>query len=95
MENVLPPPHEGERYQIQLLASEGYGPTAIDQRVGRCKSVISRELRRNRSVSGRYRASEAQRTYRKHLRTKGRSRQPLHRLFVSAPPPPSLHPQAD
>lgn len=72
---------EGERYQIQLLASEGYGPTVIGQRVGRCKSVISRELRRNRSASGRYRASEAQRAYRKRLRAKGRSRQPWHRLF--------------
>ncbi len=38
---------EGERYQIQALNAEGFGPTAIGQRIGRCKSVISRELRRH------------------------------------------------
>ncbi|MBI3145323.1 MAG: helix-turn-helix domain-containing protein [Pseudogulbenkiania sp.] len=54
---------EGERYQIQALHAEGLGPTAIGKRLDRCKSVISRELKRNRQ-NGRYRAAEAQCSYR-------------------------------
>ena len=71
---------EGERYQIQALHTEGFGPTAIGQRIGRCKSVISRELRRHRQ-RGRYRASEAQRSYRQRLQAKGKLRQPWGPVF--------------
>jgi len=71
---------EGERYQIQALHAEGFGPTAIGQSIGRCKSVISRELRRHR-LSGSYRASEAQRSYRQRLQAKGTLRQPWGPVF--------------
>lgn len=71
---------EGERYQIQALRAEGLGPTAIGQRIGRCKSVISRELRRHRQ-HGRYRAGDAQRSYRQRLQAKGKLRQPWGAVF--------------
>lgn len=71
---------EGERYQIQALHAEGLGPTAIGQRIGRCKSVISRELRRHR-LRGRYHASDAQRSYRQRLQAKGKLRQPWGPVF--------------
>ncbi|MGL6070819.1 helix-turn-helix domain-containing protein [Craterilacuibacter sp.] len=64
----------GERYQIQLLAGEGCGPTAIGRRIQRCKSVISRELRRNRNARGTYRATEAQQKYQQRLLDKGVAR---------------------
>ena len=71
---------EGERYQIQALNAEGFGPSAIGQRIGRCKSVISRELRRHLQ-RGRYQAGEAQRSYRQRLQAKGKPRQPWGPLF--------------
>lgn len=52
---------EEERIQIADLASEGHGPTAIGQRLGRSASTVSRELRRNRHVSGQYRPFHAHR----------------------------------
>jgi IS30 family transposase len=33
---------EGERYQIQALNAEGFGPTAIGQRIGRWASSKSK-----------------------------------------------------
>lgn len=71
---------QGERYQIQALRAEGFGPTAIGLRIDRCKSVISRELKRNRSEHG-YKASDADGRYRQRLRAKGVERQPWRRLF--------------
>ncbi|NDV13771.1 helix-turn-helix domain-containing protein [Crenobacter sp. HX-7-9] len=44
---------------MQLLASEGCRPAVIGQCVGRCRSVISRELCCNRSGFGCYKASDA------------------------------------
>lgn len=72
---------EGERYQIQLLAGEGYGPSVIGRRIQRCKSVISRELRRNSYSRGRYRAADAQRKYESRLSGKGVNRQPWRLAF--------------
>ena len=65
----------GERYQIQALRAEGFGPTAIGKRIQRCKSVISRELNRNQSEQG-YRAAFAQQAYQQRLQAKGVERQP-------------------
>ena len=65
---------ENERYQIQALKAEGLGPTAIGKHIGRCKSVISRELGRNRHPRG-YQAKQAHERYRKGLQDKGRAHQ--------------------
>lgn len=62
-------------HQIQVLRAEGFGPTAIGERIARCKSVISRELKRNCSAHG-YKASNAEDLYRQRLRAKGGERQP-------------------
>ena len=48
-----------ERYHICSLSVQGFGPTAIAAEVGRDKSTVSRELRRNRGQRG-YRAGQAQ-----------------------------------
>lgn len=47
-----------ERYHIYSLSVQGFGPTAIAAEVGRDKSTVSRELRRNRGQRG-YRAKQA------------------------------------
>jgi transposase, IS30 family len=72
---------QGERYQIQALFGEDLGPTAIGERLQRCKSVISRELRRNRTAQGRYQAAEADALYRARLRAKGVESQPWRNVF--------------
>ena len=51
--------NETERERIYELHLTGLGPTAIGRQLGRDKSTISRELRRNRS-HGRYSAQRAQ-----------------------------------
>ena len=47
-----------DRQQIEYHHKQGYGPTAIGRMLGRDKSVISRELRRNK-VNGEYVADKA------------------------------------
>lgn len=52
-----------EREEIAILHAQGHGPTEIGRRIGRDKSTISRELRRNaatRATNPGYRASTAQ-----------------------------------
>jgi IS30 family transposase len=49
-----------ERYQIQALMKAGHNQTEITEILGRHKSTISRELRRNRGLRG-YRPKQAQR----------------------------------
>ena len=51
---------QGERYTIKTLKQASYGNAAIARLLGRHKSTIGRELRRNRSDSGRYSAIRAQ-----------------------------------
>ncbi|NJC99885.1 hypothetical protein EWM60_12400 [Candidatus Erwinia dacicola] len=43
---------EGLRYQIALLCEDKVSQAEIGRRLGVCKSTVSRELRRNRSVDG-------------------------------------------
>ncbi len=45
------------------MRAEGLGPTAIGRDIGRCKSTISRELRRNARESGVYRPAYADGSY--------------------------------
>ena len=52
---------EEERIRIADLASEGHGPAVIGQWLSRSASTVSRELRRNRHVSGQYRPFHAHR----------------------------------
>ena len=62
----------GERYQIQTLVAQGFGPTRIGEYIQRDKSVISRELSRNRSPEG-YFAEVAHQCYLIRLQAKGRA----------------------
>lgn len=51
----------GERYMLAALRKQGFNQSQIAQALGRHRSTVSRELRRNRSRSdGRYRAFTAQ-----------------------------------
>jgi IS30 family transposase len=48
-----------ERYQIYALMKAGHNPTEIAEVLGRHKSTISREFKRNRGMRG-YRPKQAQ-----------------------------------
>jgi transposase, IS30 family len=51
----------GDRYMLAALRKQGFNQSEIAQAIGRHRSTISREIRRNRSRSdGRYRAFTAQ-----------------------------------
>lgn len=50
-----------EREDIALLHAQGLGPTAIGRELGRDKSTISREIKRNQRADGRYIGGSAQR----------------------------------
>ena len=52
-----------EREQIAELRAQGLGPTAIGAAIGRDKSTISRELRRNAHQDGAYRPAFADGCY--------------------------------
>lgn len=50
----------GERYSIAALRTQGFNPSEIARALGRHRSTISREIRRNRSrFDGAYRPSQA------------------------------------
>ena len=52
---------QADRYTLSALQKEGYTPAAIARVLGRNRSTISRELKRNRcAVDGAYRPSKAQ-----------------------------------
>lgn len=62
---------EVQRYTIQALREQNLTIKFIADQIGRDKSVISRELRRNRDQrNGRYDAGLAQRKYRKRMEEK-------------------------
>lgn len=69
-----------QRYVIELMRSQGQGPTVIGRFIGKHKSVISRELHRNCDKrSGNYAADLATRKTLKRHREK-----PKHRGFTQA-----------
>jgi IS30 family transposase len=49
-----------EREELAVMAAQGLGVRAMARRLGRCPSTVSRELRRNVTTVGAYRASSAQ-----------------------------------
>lgn len=48
-----------QRYAIQAYKEAGYGVTFIAEKIGKDKSVVSRELKRNSTPKGQYKASYA------------------------------------
>ena len=70
---------ETQRYQIQTLYKLGHGPVFISEQINKDKSVVSRELQRNRDQrNGKYDADLAHRKYQKRLHEK-----PKHIKFSS------------
>ncbi|OOZ27296.1 helix-turn-helix domain-containing protein, partial [Solemya velum gill symbiont] len=62
-----------ERYQIQALMKAGHNQTEIAKILGRHKSTVSRELRRNRGLRG-YRPKQAHRLSVEHRQSKSQPR---------------------
>lgn len=55
---------ESQRYTIEVMLQEGYKQTEIARAIGKDKSVVSREIRRNIDLrSGKYRSYLATRKY--------------------------------
>ena len=60
-----------QRYTIGLMINNGYNQKQIAKLIGRDKSVVSREIHRNRDLrSGKYRSDLAERKYRHRLKNK-------------------------
>ncbi|XYX40260.1 IS30 family transposase [Candidatus Erwinia dacicola] len=75
---------EGLRYQIALLCEDKVSQAEIGRRLGVCKSTVSRELRRNRSVDG-YQPAVAQKLSTSRRKAAGKRR--MHKdtvFFVEA-----------
>lgn len=70
---------EGQRYQISLLLSQHFSLRNIARKLGVAPSTISREVRRNRLLSGDYVPKTAQQRtlQRRHGRKKGRITQDI------------------
>ena len=51
---------EEQRYKISFMLSWGFTQKEISEKIGKHKSVVSREIRRNRSDKGKYSFSYAQ-----------------------------------
>ena len=62
-----------ERYQISALLKAGHNQTEISMILGRHKSTISREIRRNTGLRG-YRPKQAQRLAEERRRAKAQPR---------------------
>ena len=66
MRTVSPNPPAGrylsfvEREELAVLKAQELGVREMARRLRRCPSTISRELRRNETTEGKYRASSAQ-----------------------------------
>jgi len=69
----------GERDRIAKFRSEGLDPTAIGRVIGRCKSTISRELRRNAREGVGYRATYADGSYHHPHQTRHRAPTGIYR----------------
>ncbi len=59
-----------QRYTISAMLQQGYSRTSIAKAIGKDKSVVSRELRRNEATAGTYDCDLAQRQYEGRMRTK-------------------------
>ena len=63
-----------QRYKIQVLHEKNYALTEIAKEIGKDKSVVSREIRRNKDPrSGTYKAALAQYYYTQRLHSKPKS----------------------
>lgn len=63
-----------QRYTISKMNDNGYSQKSIAETIGKDKSVVSRELRRNKDPNtGRYEASTAQDLYRQRMHAKPKS----------------------
>ncbi len=72
---------ESQRYTIFKMKQRDYSLSEIGKVIGKDKSIISREMKRNCDVcSGQYRSDLAQRKYQKRLKDKLR-RYGLQKLF--------------
>lgn len=64
---------QGQRYEIAALLQSGKKANAIAKQIGKCKSVISRELKRNCDRrSGEYKSELAQRKYEERMSKKNK-----------------------
>jgi transposase, IS30 family len=62
-----------QRYTIEAMKKQGHSQKDIADAIGKCKSVVSRELGRNRDLrSGEYRSGLAQRKYENRQKEKPR-----------------------
>src|SRR5690625_1943667 len=69
-----------QRYTISVMIANDYSQTQIAHAIGKCKSVVSRELKRNCDKrSGEYRLELAQRKYEERMANK-----PKHIRFTEA-----------
>jgi len=60
-----------QRYTISVMIKQNHSQAEIARTIGKCKSVISRELKRNCDLrSGEYRYDLAQRKYQKRMKNK-------------------------
>lgn len=59
-----------QRYTISAMLQQGYSQTSIAKAIGKDKSVVSRELRRNEATARSYDCELAQRQYEERMRTK-------------------------
>ena len=60
-----------QRYIISVLLKENYSQISIAERIGKNRSVVSREIKRNRDLrNNEYKAALAQRKYEQRINTK-------------------------
>ena len=77
-----------QRYAIQYLRSEGLTQSAIAEKIGKDKSVISREIRRNCDMrNGAYRADLAHRKYQERLEQKPKCKKFTEQIKETIQPP--------
>ena len=64
---------QAQRYTISVMYDQGHTQTAIAEAIGRHKSVVNREIKRNKDQRGsKYDADLAQRKYDKRLKSKAK-----------------------
>ncbi|NJD86358.1 hypothetical protein EWM60_20680 [Candidatus Erwinia dacicola] len=76
---------KGLRYQIALLCEDKVSQAESGRRLGVCKSTVSRELRRNRSVDG-YQPAVAQKLSTSRRKAAGKRRGRVRQGGVNSDP---------